>query len=561
MFKYKLIGDNDYIFDVQGTIARNRDIEDIDQILKVNQNVEKPYSNLINIDKAIYCIAKHIENNSNIYIVVDEDCDGYTSSSIIYQYLIQQNKKLNIQWYVHEKKEHGIKGVVIPDNIDLVIIPDSSSDEHELHKKIAEKNIDIVIIDHHDIENGESPYAIVVNPQLGGDNNLSLSAAGVVYKLCKGLDDYFWTDYADYYLDLVALGNIADSMSMKELETRYYVNKGLSEINNDFFRALIRQQEYSLKGKLNPTSIGFYIAPLINAVTRIGTLQERTDMFKAFIGTQELVPYKPRGKDEMLVPFVEDMARRCYNIKNRQNRMRDKISIKIDEKVEADKLYNNKVIIVNGIDMEEGLSGLIGNHVSSKYKRPSIILSGENEKGHLKGSARGYDQSGFKILKDIVLQSNQFEMAKGHLSAFGLEIKKDNIESANNKLNELLSHINFDDIYEVDFVIPFTSVNNSFLKQICELEDVWGRGLSEPLILVKDININNIDVDLIGAKEDTISFKNKNIIYLMFKQSYETYEEFKNAKLIELVGKAKINDYKGKISYQIFIEDYNILIN
>ncbi|PKR83526.1 DHH family phosphoesterase [Heyndrickxia camelliae] len=559
MFKYRLIGDNDYIFDVKGTIAKNRGITDIDEYLNLDHSVEIPWRKLINVEKAINCIGRHIEEKSKIYIVIDADTDGYTSGSIIYQYIKLQDNEIDIQWHVHKEKKHGIKDVVIPEDVDLVIIPDSSSDEHDIHKELSERGIEVVVIDHHEIELGESPYAIVVNPQLGGGNNLSLSAAGVVYKVCKGLDVYFWTNYADYFLDLVALGNIADSMSMKEKETRYYVNRGLNEINNDFFRALIKQQEYSLNGKINPTSVGFYISPLINAVTRIGSLQDRIDMFKAFIGTKERVPYKPRGSDEILVPLVDDMARRCYNAKNKQNRMRDKIAVEIVEKVTNEELYKNKVIIVHGIEMENGLTGLIANHISSKFKRPSLILSGKNEKGNLKGSARGYDQSGFKELKDIVLQTGLFEMAKGHSSAFGLEIKEENIQAANKALNELLKDVSFEDIYEIDFEIPYTSLNKSILKEICELEGLWGKGLEETLILVKNIEIDKVELHLIGKKEDTISIKHNEIEFIMFRQSSDIFQQMQNAETIELVGKAKVNEYKGNVNYQIYIDDFNIL--
>ncbi|AJA41416.1 RecJ-like ssDNA exonuclease [Geobacillus virus E3] len=555
MFKYKLIGDNDYIFDIQGTILKNRGIEDVDKFLNLDKSVENSYKTLKNIDKAVECLEKHIENESKILIVVDPDVDGYTSASIMYQYLKMMDDKLNIQWVLHEDKTHGLKNIEVPNDIQLIIVPDASSNDFEIHKKLSEKGIDIIVLDHHELKK-ESEHAIVVNPQLGGYNNLNLSGAGIVYKFCQALDDLYWLDYADYFLDLVALGNIADSMSMAELETRYYVQKGLSEINNDFFRALLRQQEFSTKGKVNITTVGFYIAPLINAVIRIGDKKDKIDMFKSFIGIRELVKYKPRGSDEILVPLIDDMARRCVNIKNKQNRMVDKIVAKIEEKIDDENLNENKVIFIHDIDdLDGGLTGLIANKIASKYKKPAIILSGINEKGNYKGSARGYDKGELKDFRSIALQTKLFELAEGHLNAFGIEINKNNLEKINTVFNELLNEYSFEDIYYVDFVIPAKSNNHSIIKSICELDDLWGKDVEEPYILIKNIPIKESDVLLLGKNKDTVSINYNNINYVMFKTNQEMYEKIRNSTEITVVGRANINEYKGNTYYQIVIDD------
>lgn len=559
MFTYRLIGENDYIFDVQGTISDNRGIADISKVLQIDKAAEISWKKLKNIDKAIQKIAFHIENKSKILLIIDADTDGYTSASIIYQYIKQQDEEANIEWIVHAEKKHGIKGIEIPNDVDFLIIPDASSSEAEEHRRIHNQGVDIVVIDHHEMEEEESPYAIIVNPQLGGGNNTDLSAAGVVYKVCKGLDEYFWTDYADYYLDLVALGNIADSMSMRNKETRYYVNRGLIDINNDFFKALLNQQEYSMKGKVNPISVSFYISPLTNSVTRVGTIDERRDLFKAFICHREMVAYKPRGKDEIMVPFVSDMARQCYNIKNRQNRIKEKLTQAIDTVIETNDLCVNKLLFISEtVGMEKGLTGLIANSIASKYKRPVLITGEENQEGVLTGSGRGYDKGGFKELRKEIIDSGLFNSAKGHMSAFGFELVKENKEKVMKVMNQRLD-LEFNDVFEVDFQLPLSSVTDLFLKQICELEDVWGKDLEEPYILINNIYPKKLNIKLVGKKEDTISFSHNNVSFVMFKQSKDVYEQIQSVESLEVLGKAKVNEYKGKKDYQIVIEDYNVI--
>ena len=155
-----------------------------------------------------------------------------------------------------------------------------------MDKELKEHGKDVVVIDHHEAER-YSENAIVVNNQLSERYpNKSLCGAGVVYKLLMVLDEKILrpdkAGYAKHFIDLCALANIADCMSMKAPETRYYIVEGLKQINNEGFKALIDQQSFSLfkeNDTLNYISIAFYIAPLINAVIRVGTMKEK-EMFE-----------------------------------------------------------------------------------------------------------------------------------------------------------------------------------------------------------------------------------------------------------------------------------------
>ncbi|MEH7116094.1 DHH family phosphoesterase [Neobacillus vireti] len=557
MFKYKLIGENDYLFDVQGTILRNRGIDNAEQYLKIDRKVENSYKKLKNIHKAVECLDKHIENNSNILIVIDPDVDGYTSGCIIYQYLKMIDAKIKIKWAVHDDKVHGLEGIEIPKGTNLVIVPDAGSNDFSKHYELYKHGIDVIILDHHDCE-GESDYAIIVNPQLGGYPNLNLSGAGIVYKFCQALDDHYWNEYANYFLDLVALGNIADSMSMTELETRYYVEAGLKEVNNDFFRALIRKQNFSMKGKVNVTTVAFYISPLINSVIRVGSLKDKLDMFKSFIGEKELVKYKPRGAEETLVPLVDDMARRCTNIKAKQKRMIDNITEEINELIQENNLDQNKVIFIHGLQtLDSGLTGLICMQIAAKYKRPAIVLSNKNKSGNFRGSARGYEKGDLKDFKTITENTGLFEMAKGHLNAYGLEIKEENIEDAIKEFNKLLSNFNFEDIYDVDFIIPADSMNDYIAKEILDLADLWGKDIDEPYIMIENIPISRAEVSLKGEKQDTIGILYNDIEYMFFKQSKEIYNQIIGSRYITVVGKVNINQYKGRITYQVMVNNFS----
>ena len=165
----------------------------------------------------------------------------------------------------------------------MVIAPDSSSNNYEEHKYLkTEKNIDVLVIDHHEAD-AISEYACIINNQLCDYPTKSLSGVGMVYKFCCFLDELLNIDCAESLRDITALGLIADMVDTKDFETKHLITTGLKELRNPFFKAMVKKQEFSLKGDLTPTGVAFYIAPYVNAVIRMGTQQEKELLFKSML--------------------------------------------------------------------------------------------------------------------------------------------------------------------------------------------------------------------------------------------------------------------------------------
>ena len=242
--RFKLIekSGNDYtdIDSLCKNILLTRDICDVKEylnILNYGDKYENHYSLLDNIDKAVKCLIKHLENQSKIFIIADCDVDGVTSFSALYLYLKRLKPDIDLSYGIHTGKQHGItKDIQIPDDIDLLIVPDAGSNQFEEHKELKDKGIDIIILDHHEAEE-ITQDAIIVNNQLCNYPNKQLSGVAIVYKFLQALDDETWNSMADDYLDLVALGLIGDSMKVTEMETKYLIEKGLSKIRNKQFKA------------------------------------------------------------------------------------------------------------------------------------------------------------------------------------------------------------------------------------------------------------------------------------------------------------------------------------
>ncbi len=221
-----------------------------------------------------------------------------------------------------------------------IICPDAGSFDVGEHTRIEELGIDCLVLDHH-----AQPYddkgnpitstaknTIIINNQLSEKyKNKSLCGAGIVYKFCEVLDDILGVELSHNFLDLVALGEIADVMDRTDTETNYLILKGLACINNKGLKTLLESQSFSLKEKavypwagLTPIDIAFYIAPLINAITRVGTTSEKETMFYCFIEPDKVVQSTKRGaKPGETESAAEQTARVGKNAKARQDRLKE----------------------------------------------------------------------------------------------------------------------------------------------------------------------------------------------------------------------------------------------
>ena len=300
---YKLIGESFGFKTPMEIIMQNRGITDIEAFLNVGPwNLESPklYDN---ISLGANMLLGHLKKNNNICIVVDCDADGYTSGALIFQYIKLLLKHLNINgvnidYILHEGKAHGLDPAtlnsILNEDYKLVILPDAGSNDFSQHEELKNRGIDILILDHHNCDR-YSENAIVINNQLSANvNNKALTGVCVAYKFCKVIDETLGVDFSDSFLDLVALGSIADLADLRELETRYLVLEGIKSINqksskNKLIESLVNHLSYSLGGEVSIIGIAFYVAPVINAVIRAGTLEEKTLLFRAFTNDDEFL--------------------------------------------------------------------------------------------------------------------------------------------------------------------------------------------------------------------------------------------------------------------------------
>lgn len=571
---YKLIGNGDYKHPLQ-TLLKNRGVKYIQNYINLDDKYIYNYSKMGNIeDIANKVYEEWTTNKSRIHIIVDSDVDGFTSAAIMYKYL--KNMGITPTYSLHMGKQHGLTDdIFVPDDTEWLIVPDAGTNDVEQCKLLYEKGIKILILDHHEKE-VDNPYAYIINNQMCDYPNKNLSGVGVVYKFLQALDEIGWNEESDDYLDLVALGNISDCMDIREHETKRLVEKGLHNIKNKFLEKLIESQSYSIPDGLDIISVQFYITPLINALIRVGTQEEKDIVFRAFIEDEsETFTYKKRGETEFIQESVYDRAVRfCKNAKSKQGRMIDKQIPLVCEHIENKKQNQNHVIISNVTSqLDSALTGVAAIKVAEKYGKPCMLLRKRDDKdGVFGGSVRVPNKSPILNFKDIVNELGVFKMAQGHQSAFGCEILGSNVKKSISLLdNYIIKHnligkaVNY-----VDFVIDYDYFDIGIFNDIAALKPYYGNSIDECNVVIKDIPVTADSITIQGKNEDSwnVMICDESIKLVKFKCDEDDYvlnfgKEDKSGltdiiSYIDVIGKLSYNYYKGIKTAQMIIDEYEV---
>ena len=525
------------------------------------------------LDEGAKMLIKHISQNDKVLIQVDSDCDGYTSAALLMNYLyclFPSFVNNNISYRVHMGKQHGIIPDTIPEDVKLVIAPDSSSNDYEAHEYLNLSGVDVLVIDHHEADH-ISEYACIINNQLCDYPTKSLSGVAMVWKFCCYIDMLLKTDHAQKFLDLVALGLVADMMDVRDFETRRLIDKGLQQIRNPYFRGAIDKDQFHFTNEITPIGVAFYIAPLINATTRVGTQEEKLMLFESMLDFRgyELVPSTKRGCKGQAETRVEQACRNCTNIKSRQTKIRDNSLEKIEQIIVNQNLLSNKILIVQLDDLitDRNLTGLIANQLMSEYQRPVLILNKiENEDGTItwEGSGRGYDKSRLKDFRGF-LENNKYVMyAEGHANAFGISIKDEDISAFIASTNSALDGFDFTPIYNVDFIYKSDELTPDEVIDIAGMKSLWGQGVEEAEIAVEGIKVHKDNIRILSPdKNPTLKIMLPNgINFMKFRSSEEEYDKLYSELgyvTINIVGECERNIWNNKISPQVMIKDYEIV--
>lgn len=579
--KTRLVNTN-FKSDYVRNLLTERGVVDVDKFYNPTPDCLQTPCDLENIDEAATLLEEALKSGRKILIVVDCDMDGFTSSTIMYNYLKDLAPELEIDYLLHEGKAHGLQDHIKKlmdegSQYGLIILPDSSSNDYVYHEQLKEICTPVLVLDHHITDTQLSDNAVVVNNQLSPlYHNKELTGAGVVYQFCRYLDWYFKSENtnADKYMDLAAAGIIGDMGSMLELENRYIAYHGLKNLNNKLLWAFAEKQAYSITGvmgasreqiidALNPISVAFYIVPLVNAMIRVGSMAEKTRLFEAFLDGDKMIPSGKRGAKGTLDKAGAEAARECSNARNRQNKLLEDAMFKMEVKIMNNNLLDNKILfcrLEEEDDFPSELNGLLAMKLSAQYKKPTIVAR-KCPDGINKGSMRGLNQSELRSFKEFLEGSGLFTLVAGHDNAAGAQIPDKNLAAFHDYANEALATIDFgENCYDVNFErIAADNDLETLIVDICSHGGIYGQNNSEPYIHITDINFTSADVQVMGKGADTVKITKNGVAYMKFKATklIEDLKKYKEIKM-EVVGRANLNSWGGRVTPQIFIEDYEV---
>ena len=537
----------------------------------------------VNMEKGLDLLWKHLDNEtSHVHLIFDVDVDGLTSGALYYLWHKKRYPHIPITFDCNEGKRHGLNFDIverIPKETTLLIIPDSSSSDVIFHEELYSTGYDILILDHHEFDIMQPTSAVIVNCMDGKYPNTNLTGVGVVYKFLEQyeLDLAHDLTHLDSLLPLVTLGQLADLADVRNLETRGLCLQGLEDFaeNNFLLKAIVEEQEYSMKGECNFTTISWYVAPLMNAIFRQGTLEDRIDLFKAICNFEEERVYTPQrktkdnpNKEPIVESLQKNIIRRGKSIKSHQDNEVKKEVKEIQSMVdETDKII---IVDITGI-VSPGHSGLIANRLAHQYKRPVILV---NDKG---GSGRGYDEHPISNFNEWISQSGLIECS-GHGNAFGITFTREQIPQLKEWCNEQLQDVDTEPIWHVDFEFDISKLKESHVKRVGQFNSSWGGfGMEEPLFAITGIQIETGDIQRLGAKATMMKFtteiNGQEISFIRPFTGDEVYKEFicentkrrgisrdsvGNKKIeVTLIGKFKINEFAGKQFAQVEIVEFD----
>ena len=507
-------------------------VEDINLYLNPDSSCLDDAKSYPNMEKAANLLCKAIINERKIGLLVDVDCDGMCSATIIRTFL---NTYYDIDpvIYIRQGKAHGLRASasediveqIKADGIQLMIIPDAGTNDAPECHDLKTHGCNVLILDHHKVEIN-NPDAVIVNHHLGNGLNTALSGTGVTAKFIQYYCEYYHVD-APYMDDLVAMSIFSDSCSLIPLENRCYADIGMNRVENDMIKAML---PLASRYGVNPTGYSWAMIPLINAICRQEKIDDKRKLFDAMSGHGD----------------IDEAIKMC---KSAHRLQADEVK-QIMEEVEPTLDLNHKVVVGYAKPQDANLIGLVANKFMSKYHKPIILLRPMNTTTW-SGSFRS------PVALNEIINNSGYGKALGHDFAAGVYVKKADLP----KLIDYLDTIDFPDEPEINVTACLNASDvNVKMCQMCEdNKELYGTGVPEPTFFFQGI-IYPENVQMFKKRTTTIKVTLDGMDFLMFMANQDQIDDFtfSGPKLVNIVATLSTNTWNNVTSKQGKIKNYSV---
>lgn len=495
-------------------------------------------------------IQEALGKNERIVIFGDYDVDGITGTAILVHVLKKMGAQVSYRLPNRLEDGYGLSEKFIDEltekNVKLLITVDCGISCEKEVEKAANQNMDVIVTDHHTIPQAGPPKKAIaiLHPKAENTNYPfpELTGAGVALKFAQALIDQLpdKEEILKSLLDLAALGTVADLGPIRG-ENWLIVKKGLENLENTSWFGLKKIMELAKVRKndeISSSTIGFKIAPRINAAGRIGD---------PYLALSLLLQEEKSEKTHLLGEKLEDL-----------NTKRKEMTIEAETQVEE--LLSKKelpyLIIAENSDWHVGIVGLIAGRLAEKYVRPAIIMQDFGDL--LVASARSRDS--FNIIEAITVHKDLLISYGGHAQAAGFSLKKENLQEFKEKMGkyaeEKLKDVDLKPRLEIDCPLKPEEINKEFYEEIDELKP-FGIKNSKPTFLLNSVEPQFIQQ--VGQEGQHLKFSihlnDKTIETIAFRMG-EHAESLRTHKKIDVVFQLNKNNWNNKEKLQLQVLDF-----
>ena len=420
------------------------------------------------MDRAVERIQQAVRAGQRIAVWGDFDVDGQTATTVLVQTLVTLKADVTFHIPVRAEEGHGVNlpwlQRLIDQGAQLVVTCDTGIDAHEAVDYARQRNVDLVITDHHDLPAALPAASAVVNPKLlpAGHALGTLPGVGVAYKLAEAL-----LPDASEHQDLVALGVVAD-VAVQTGDARYLLQRGLERLRQTDrlgLQALLQLADVN-PAWLNEEHIGFELGPRLNALGRLGD----ANLAVEFLTTKD--PQRAR----VLATMLE-------GLNAERKRLTDQIFQGALAQIERDpSLLEHAALVLAHPAWPAGVIGIVASRLAERFHRPVVLLAAPP--GQLaRGSARSVE--GCKISQAIAAHGNLLASFGGHPMAAGLSIDPERIPEFRRKLSRSvalqLAHAGTEPTLLIDGRLPLSEIS---LDLVADLERLAPFGPGNPRLVL-----------------------------------------------------------------------------
>lgn len=529
-------------------VLYNRGIRNDDEIKRfLSKDLGVMYDPFLmrDMDKAVERILAASKAGEKITIYGDYDVDGITSIAILYKHLSEMG--IPVDYYVPDRIQEGYG--VNRDALDkikekgssLIITVDTGITAVEECEYARSIGLDVIVTDHHECKEKIPDVYAAIDPKRKDCSYpfKSLAGVGVVFKLIQALDgNKSLPDLMEKYADLMCLGTVADISPLVD-ENRIIVTEGLKrfkDTKNIGLKALI---DVSTNGKAITTStIGYIIAPRINASGRLGCASRSVEMF---------------------LTDDEETAHKLANSLCEENTLRQQTEQKMFKEAldyidNHPEIKDDKILVIPHENWHHGIVGIVSSKITEKFYKPSILFAIDGDEA--KGSGRSV--SGFNLFGALEKCSDLLEKFGGHELAAGLTIKAENIAAFREKINSLSK-----ESLEDNMLVPTIMLDAAIKVPYITIETVhdinrlqpFGVDNPNPAFAVRNIKIHKISVMSEGKHLRMTLFKDGKYLDSVGFGMGEYYHHLEEGDYIDVAFALDINDYKGFQNVQLILKD------